>query len=116
MQEKRIHPRAALHAEIWLGQDGIFTRAPGSLRDLSEGGALIETADGFSVGSVLSLRFALPGARDLISCTAEVRNLRDSGAALGVQFLDLSQDDRRLVSAFVSQGVPGSSEVLAPPE
>ena len=102
MDERRKYPRTALHTEIWLGQDGIFTRAPGTLRDLSEGGALIKTADGFSIGSVLSLRFTLPGTRDLISCSAEVRNLQDDGAALGVQFLDLSQDDHRLVRAFVS--------------
>ena len=110
MNEKRTHPRTALHTEIWLGQDGIFTRGQGTLTDLSEGGAFIETADGFAIGSVLSIRFMLPGVRHLISCAAAVRNLRNGSAGLGVQFLDLSQDDRRLVSVFVSDGGPGLRE------
>lgn len=71
---------------------------------------MIETPEGFQIGSVLSLRFTLPGSAHLISCAATVRNLRDGGTGLGVQFLDISQDDRRLVGAFVSQGNQGSSD------
>ena len=104
MNEKRVYPRVSLHTEIWLGQDGIFTRTQRLLRDLSEGGAYIETAEQFSVGSVLSLRFMLPGAATMISCAVFVRNVRDGGRGLGVEFLDLSQDDRQLVGAFVGGG------------
>ena len=109
MNEKRTHPRVSLHTEIWLGQDGIFTKARRVLRDLSEGGAFIETAEGFPIGSVLSLRFDLPGASNPISCAVSVRNVRNGGAGFGVQFLDLSPDDRRLVSTFVGHGGHGSS-------
>ncbi len=116
MNEKRTSPRVSLHTEIWLGQDGIFTKTRRTLRDLSEGGAFIETADGSPIGGVLSLRFMLPGVRDLISCAVAVRNVRNDGAGLGVQFLDISRDDRRLVGAFVSDGGPGSSGVPAPAE
>ena len=117
MHEHRTHPRAALHTEIWLGQDGIFTRAPGTLpANVSEGGAFIETADGFPIGSVLNLRFMLPGVGHSISCAAAVRNLRNGGTGLGVQFLDMSQDDRHLVGAFVSDPGPGSSGIFAPAE
>ena len=110
MHEDRTHPRAALYTEIWLGQDGIFTRALGTPWDLSEGGAFIGTAERFPIGSVLSLRFMLPGARHLISCAASVRNLRNGGAGLGVKFLDMCQDDRRLVGGFVSHGGRGLQE------
>ncbi len=110
MNEKRTSPRVSLQTEIWHGQDGIFTKARRTLRDLSEGGAFIETAEGFPIGSVLSLRFMLPGIRDLISGAVSVRNVRNDGAGLGVQFLDLSPDDRRLVTAFVSAGAQDSSE------
>ena len=104
MNGNRKHPRAAFHTEIWLGGagDDFFTKARGT--DLSEGGACIETVDGYPVGGALSLRFVLPGTGDQIFCAASVRNLRDGGAGIGVQFLDLSQEDRRLVAAIVSNG------------
>lgn len=117
MNERRTHPRVALRTEIWLGQEGIFTRAQRTLpADVSEGGAYIATADGFPIGSVLNLRFTLPGTRHPISCAASVRNLRNGGAALGVQFLDMSQDDRDLVGAFVSDGGREFSGDLVPAE
>lgn len=104
MNEKRNYPRVSIQTEIWLGQDGIFTRTQRMLRDLSEGGAYIETSEQFPVGSVLSLRFMLPGEGTMISCAVFVRNVRDGGSGLGVEFLDLSQDDRQLVGTFVSGG------------
>jgi hypothetical protein len=74
------------------------------LRDLSEGGPYIETAEQFPVGSVLSLRFMLPGADAMISCAVFVRNVRDGGSGLGVEFLDLSRDARERVGAFIGHG------------
>jgi hypothetical protein len=109
MDGKRKYPRVALRTEVWLGQDGIFTKTDRMIRNLSEGGAFIETTEGFQVDSVLSLRFILPSSRDLISCAASVRHL-GGGAGLGVQFLDISEADRRLVGAFVGDKRPGSSQ------
>jgi len=110
MPDKRKHPRVPVRSEIWLGQDGVFTKTQSTLLDLCEGGALIENPEGFQIGSVLSLRFTLPGSRHPISCAATVRNLRDGGTGLGVQFLDISEADRRLVGAFVGDKRPGSSQ------
>ena len=102
INEKRLYPRALADTEVWLGQDGIFTKTQRMLGDLCEGGAFVETPEGYGIGSVLSLRFMLPGSRYLISCAAAVRNLRN-GVGLGVQFLDISEDDRLLVAAFVRE-------------
>ncbi len=100
MEERRKYPRASLQTEIWIGQDGIFTRSPETLRDLSEGGAFIETSQRFPVGSILNLRLKLPGSSYLISCSVCVRNLR-GGRGLGVEFLDISSEDRQRVRLFV---------------
>jgi c-di-GMP-binding flagellar brake protein YcgR len=100
MKYQRKHPRASIQTEIWLGQDGIFTRSPETLRDLSEGGAFVETKQRFPVGDILHLRFQLPGASSLISCSVCVRNLR-GGTGLGVEFLDISPDDRQQIRNFV---------------
>ena len=104
LMEMRRHTRATLKTEIWLGQDGIFTQTSETLRELSEGGAFLETSQRFSVGTILHLRFKLPGSSRLISCTVCVRNLRD-GSGLGVQFLDISPDDKNLVSCFIENQV-----------
>ena len=103
MGDRRTHQRVSLRTEIWIGQDGIFTNVQRVIRDLSKGGAFIETPELFSVGSVLNIRLKLPETRDLLSCAVAVRHL-GYGAGLGVQFLDISQDDRELVSAFVERG------------
>ena len=117
MNEHRTHPRVVLHTKIWLGQDGIFTRAQGTLpANVSEGGAFVETAEGFPIGTVLNLRFMLPGVGHPISCAAAVRNLRHGGTGLGVQFLDMSQDDRHLIGTFVSDPGPRAAGVMAPAE
>lgn len=96
----RSHPRASLRTEIWLGQDGILTKGAGVLRDLSEGGAFVETPQRFGVGRVLSIRFRLPNPPVFVDGTVRVRHERaDKG--LGVQFVDLSDENRRRVREFV---------------
>lgn len=96
----RVHRRATVRTEIWIGQGGIFTRSPGVLRDLSEGGAFVQTAQRFPVGSLLNLRFKLPRASHFVNGTVAVKHTGD-GAGLGVKFVDLSDDDRRRVREFI---------------
>jgi len=105
MEQRRKYLRTSIQTEIWLGQDGIFTRTPETLRDLSEGGAFVETEQRFPIGSILNLRFKLPRTNDLISCTVSVRNLR-GGTGLGVEFLDLSAEDREQIRCFVENQIP----------
>ena len=99
--ELRKHRRAAVKTEVWLGQDGIFTHTSETPSDLSESGAFVETSQRFSLGSILNLRLKLPNFRP-IDCTATVRNQRGQ-SGLGVQFLDLSPENRRAVTSFVAQ-------------
>jgi c-di-GMP-binding flagellar brake protein YcgR len=112
MTDRRRHVRASLQTEVWLGQDGIYTRTQEMLRDLSEGGAFIETSQRFAIGSIIHLRFKLPGSGQLISCTAEVRNVRQDASGFGVEFLDISshcaQQIRHLYAGDF--GIPGTRE------
>ncbi|HZS05631.1 MAG TPA: PilZ domain-containing protein [Blastocatellia bacterium] len=104
--EKRKFPRLALKTEIWLGQDGIFTRTNETLGDLSEGGAFIETRQRYPTGSILTLRFKLPEAAGFITSTIIIRNTRDD-TGLGVEFLDLSPEDHRQIRAFIERRLAG---------
>ena len=100
MIENRIHRRVSIHTEVWRGEDGIFTRGNERMADLSVGGAFIQGA-GTTTGSILSLRFRLPGGNDFITCTAIARHTR--GGGLGVEFLDLSPDCLERLTAFVNE-------------
>ena len=97
---RRSRSRATVRTEIWLGEDGIFTRTPEVLRDLSEGGAFIQTQQQFSKGSILTLCFDLPFTGHRIAATVVVRHRRE-GSGIGVEFLDLSPDDRLELQDFV---------------
>jgi len=99
-ENRRQHTRLSFTTEIWLGQDGIFTRTDEQLSDLSLGGAFIESRQCYAVGSVLSLRFKLAKSQDFVTCTIIVRNTR-GGRGLGVEFLDLSAEDRQRIKAFI---------------
>ena len=113
MKDRRQHARVSFHTEIWLDQDGISPRTARptdallALRDLSEGGALVATTRDFPVGGVLHISFRLPGARDPIVCRGVVRNVRDEGATLGVQFLDVSEQDRLRIRTLVAGQASG---------
>lgn len=102
MEDRRQHPRLNVATELWIGQDGIFIRADEKLLDLSLGGAFIETRQHYSIGSVLSLRFKLPEAGRFLTCSAIVKNSRD-GQGFGVQFLDLSPDDRWQLDSYIQK-------------
>ena len=102
--DQRKNARATFKTEIWLGQDGIFTRTALFLKDLSEGGAFVETTQLFPVGTILNFRFKLPTVTQPISCSVSVRNHRN-GTGLGVQFLDISSDDRLRLHSFLTTWV-----------
>ena len=69
MEENRVHKRVVIHIEVWRGEDGIFTRGNERLSNLSVAGAFIQSA-GTTTGSILNLRFRLPGSDDFITTTA----------------------------------------------
>jgi len=98
-QELR-QPRVSLRTELWIGQDGIFTRTDETLRDLSVGGAYIESRQIHPVGSVVNVRFRLAIASNLISCSAIVRSAT-IGEGFGVQFLDISRENVALIERQV---------------
>lgn len=103
-EQLRKYPRASLRTELWIGQDGIFTRTDEYLSDLSVGGAFVQTNQIFPVGSVINLRFKIQTVTNMITCTAVVRNT-EVGNGLGVEFLDLSRDNCLHVEQYVERAL-----------
>jgi PilZ domain len=101
---QREHPRVSLRTELWIGQDGIFTRTDELLRDVSVGGAYLQSRQVFPIGSVLNFRFKIPNVTNFVSCTAIVRNM-EVGGGIGVQFLDLSGENRKLIEQYVEKAL-----------
>ena len=95
-EEHRNQPRTSVRTELWIGQDGIFTRTNEFLRDLSVGGAFVQSEQVYPIGTILNLRFKLPVAPNMISCSGIVRKIHD-GSGFGVQFLDLSRENVGLI-------------------
>ena len=105
MAERRAHPRIDFDSEVWLGQDGLFTRTTERLSSVSIGGAFIETEQGgFPEGAILGLRFALGSI--FINSTVIVKNVYP-GQGIGVQFLDISLEDRNRLHVFIQDRVRG---------
>lgn len=106
MTERRRHPRLSYGTEVWIGQDGIFSRTNERITNISVAGVFIETAQSFAVGTVLSVRFKFGAGT--VSCAAIVRNSRP-GEGLGVELLDLTPDAKRHLEEFLAQQVAAAN-------
>jgi hypothetical protein len=98
-EDRRSTARVNLRSQVWLGRDGVFTQSVERLTNLGRQGAFVETPHGHAVHSVLNMRFSL-GA-DLVSATVIVRYVQPHG--MGVEFLDLPQEDRDRIATFISR-------------
>ncbi len=99
-KEKRQHRRVNLDTEVWLGQDGIFTRKSRPFWNLSATGAFLHIRDLYSVGSVMNLKFRLLDDHKYIMSTVVVRNSL-AGHGVGMEFLDLSSHTKDRIRSFV---------------
>ncbi|MBI5543579.1 MAG: PilZ domain-containing protein [Deltaproteobacteria bacterium] len=102
MSEKTAERRRdrRVPVELWIeaeaGDELYFHRAA----NLSVGGAYFDKTIPEPTGKVVQLRFALPGG-DEIACKGEIVTAQDF--AMGVKFLDLSEDDRLRIENLVQK-------------
>jgi CheY-like chemotaxis protein len=79
-------------------------------RDLSGKGAFLKTDRELALGSILDVRFHLPGSAHEIRCRAVVRSTSHGdtasgrqGGGIGVEFLDIDENDSDRVETFIAQ-------------
>jgi hypothetical protein len=99
-QDRRRYLRTSSAIEVWIGNDGIFTRKDERLTILGAGGAFIKTRQQYPLKSTLALRFRLTGQDEFITCHVIVRSV-EAGRGVGVEFTDLARDDRYRIRSFV---------------
>lgn len=83
-------------------------------RDINEGGLFIETEKPRPTGTEVAMRFNLPGSDDPLQTVGRVAWVRSAGtdapAGMGIEFDELSQDDRTRINAMIRSLRNGPSE------
>ena len=104
---RRITQRVGIEVDIGFQSENNFYT--GFSQDVSEGGVFLATYDILERGTKMAISFTLPDGH-LVSCTGVVRWSREHNDAtpdvypgMGVQFQDLSAEDRRAIDFFLQK-------------
>lgn len=115
--ERRKHPRVKLKAEVLCYKvDEDNKKGTGILhfysKDMSVGGIFLQTGIPLEVGSIVYLKFSLPGLPEpvttrarIIGTQGRVTRISNSGTekitGMGIEFQFLGYDERKLIDAFI---------------
>lgn len=98
----RKHPRVNLVTQVESRAEGRISL--GRVENISVGGMLVLTRETFEAGSEVVVRFNLPDGGH-VEAAARVMHTKP-GAQMGIQFLNLTEEDRRAIAGFVHQVKP----------
>jgi uncharacterized protein (TIGR02266 family) len=102
--DRRSTMRAPL--DLWVeeekGGNELYFRRTGNV---STGGIYFEQSIPHALGTVVKLRFSLPGSEAVIEATGEIVNTptEKDGLGMGLRFLELGAEDRASLEAFTKQ-------------
>ena len=106
--ENRVFARYAVDCAVTVTSGTETSTA--AVRNISEGGLFIASAEPAERGSIVSVTVRLPGAHNDFFESAEVRWVRvneETGkAGLGVSFTSLSPESRGIITHFMSGKSP----------
>lgn len=75
----------------------------GIILNLSEGGLAVTAAAPLDTDAPARMRFQLPGSSDRLSACGEIIWISESRKEVGLRFVDLSEDVRSRITAWISQ-------------
>ena len=105
--DRRSSPRIAIEAELGFESETNFFN--GFSEDLSDGGLFIATYNVLPIGREIIVKFGLPEGRE-ITTEARVVWVRephgDVSPGMGVQFLDLDEEDHAAILRFIEERPP----------
>ncbi len=96
---KRRFTRVRVKWPVEMGVKHGSTHRDGQIAEVSEGGGFVEVGGDYPVGTQVMLRFGFPVIDDVI-CSGVVRN-HTPGVGIGVEFLSLSDTDRKHLGGLV---------------
>src|SRR6267378_534930 len=104
-EDRRSHPRRRCEQLDYtdFGPDN-----GGILLDFSEGGLGFQAVEAVTEGQLIHLKFTLPGTSTNIKADARVARTNDSRKGGGLRFVDLSEDVRQRVRAWVTGEITGA--------
>ncbi len=104
--DRRGSKRLDVELDIDLSTYGPYFLS--KLKNISSGGAFIQTKELQSIGTEIKLRFRLPGEENLIEAKGKVAwvytqpgKTRPNASGIGVQFTDISEGARLRIQDFV---------------
>lgn len=107
---QRTHERVKVAVEVSMHTEHNFYT--GLTENISEGGLFIATYENLPIGTTIDVELGLPD-HPPIQSRAQVRWMRehsefteDVSPGVGVQFIDLGDDERRAIEAFLQKRPP----------
>ncbi len=101
--DRREWPR--IPVETWVEESSdrelYFQRGA----NISVGGIFLQRTIPHTRGTVINLRFTLPGDASPVKVRGEIVNVGDHAddLGMGVKFLDLDDDDRKRIESFIAR-------------
>ena len=107
---ERKEPRYAVHVKVMYGaqQDQVLTDYT---VNINAGGLFLTSSELMPIGTELFVEFSLSGEEQLVRCRARVAWIndvtnplkRDLPAGLGLEFVDISNDEAAMVEEYIKQ-------------
>ena len=99
--ERREMARVPL--ELWMEEisgDDVYFRRTGNV---GEGGVYFDRAIPHALGTVVTLKFALPGSREMVVARGEVVSAAagEDGLGMSVKFISIEGDGQQRIRSFV---------------
>jgi len=113
MKENRVFDRTAISLKIRLSEDSDDVSIKFDTANLSVGGIFVKSSLLWKPGQVFNLSFTLPGSDKEIKVKGVVARSDDkysiftendsSIPGMGIKFVGLSDEDRKIIQDFLSQ-------------
>ena len=97
--ERRHEMRVPL--ELWMEEvsgDDVYFRRTGNI---SEGGVFFDKAIPHALGTTVTLKFALPGDREMLVARGEVVNSASKGLGMSIKFVSMEGDGKNRLRNYI---------------